>query len=57
MKIREFDENSLVNYYSKNVIDFSWIDKPSQHQFRWRCLDGSEYQNAELETIKHYLKQ
>ena len=41
MKIREFDENSLVNYYSKNVIDFSWIDKPSQHQFRWRCLDGS----------------
>ena len=41
MKIREFDENSLVNYYPKNVIDFSWIDKPSQHQFRWRCLDGS----------------
>lgn len=41
MKIREFDENSLIDYYSKNVIDFSWIDKPSQHQFRWRCLDGS----------------
>ena len=22
MKIREFDENSLIDYYSKNVIDF-----------------------------------
>ena len=41
MKIREFDENSLIDYYSKNIIDFSWIDKPSQHQFRWRCLDGT----------------
>ena len=58
MKIREFDENSLIDYYSKNVIDFSWIDKPSQHQFRWRCLDGSwNTSNVELETMKHLLKQ
>ena len=36
--MEDFDFN---NYYSENIIDFSWIDKPSQHQFRWRCSDGT----------------
>ena len=37
---KEFDQESLRKYYLSNDIDFSWMEKPSQHQFRWRDISG-----------------
>lgn len=34
-------EDSLTDHYSDgSCIDFSWISKPTRHQFRWRTLKG-----------------
>ena len=30
----------LNNWYAENEIDFSWLNKPSRHQFRWRESSG-----------------
>lgn len=39
-----FDPTALEGYYSKDFdIDFSWMKKPTQHQFRWRTLDNRWY--------------
>ena len=27
-------------YYQNHEVDISWLTKPSQHEFRWRCSDG-----------------
>ena len=36
--MKDFDFNQ---YYQNNEVDLSWLIKPSQHGFRWRCSDGS----------------
>lgn len=36
--MKDFDFNQ---YYQKHEVDFAWLEKPSQHEFRWRCADGS----------------
>ena len=36
--MKDFDFNQ---YYQNHEVDFSWLDKPSQHGFRWRNSDGS----------------
>ena len=36
--MEDFDYNQ---YYQNHDVDFSWLNKPSQHGFRWRCSDGS----------------
>ena len=36
--MEDFDFNL---YYQNHEIDLSWLKKPSQHGFRWRCSNGS----------------
>tara|TARA_Y100000766_G_scaffold240369_1_gene217772 strand:- start:386 stop:1672 length:1287 start_codon:yes stop_codon:yes gene_type:complete len=36
--MEDFDFNQ---YYQNHQVDISWLEKPSQHEFRWRCIDGS----------------
>ena len=37
----EFDPSTLQGYYAQDFeIDLSWMKKPTQHQFRWRCLEN-----------------
>ena len=36
--MKDFDFNQ---YYQNHDVDLSWLNKPSQHGFRWRCSDGS----------------
>ncbi len=36
--MKDFDFNQ---YYQNHNVDISWLEKPSQHEFRWRCSDGS----------------
>ena len=36
--MEDFDFNQ---YYQNHDVDLSWLNKPSQHGFRWRCSDGS----------------
>ena len=36
--MEDFDFNE---YYQNHDVDISWLSKPSQHGFRWRCSDGS----------------
>ena len=36
--MEDFDFNQ---YYQNHEVDLSWLKKPSQHGFRWRCSDGS----------------
>ncbi len=39
-----FDPSVLEDHYSKDFhIDFSWMKKPTQHQFRWRTLNNRWY--------------
>ncbi len=33
--MRNFDFNQ---YYQNHEVDLSWLKKPSQHGFRWRCF-------------------
>ena len=35
--MEDFDFNE---YYQNHDVDISWLSKPSQHGFRWRCSDG-----------------
>ena len=35
--MEDFDFNQ---HYQNHEIDISWLTKPSQHEFRWRCSDG-----------------
>ena len=30
----------IIAHYKSKTIDFDWLSKPSQHQFRWRTLEG-----------------
>ncbi len=36
--MKDFDFNQ---YYQNHEVDLSWLKKPSQHGFRWRCSNGS----------------
>tara|TARA_A100001234_G_scaffold221454_1_gene237635 strand:- start:1095 stop:2381 length:1287 start_codon:yes stop_codon:yes gene_type:complete len=36
--MEDFDFNQ---YYQNHEVDLSWLTKPSQHGFRWRCSNGS----------------
>ena len=36
--MKDFDFNQ---YYQNHEVDLSWLNKPSQHGFRWRCSNGS----------------
>ena len=36
--MEDFDFN---NFYQNHEVDLSWLAKPSQHGFRWRCSNGS----------------
>ena len=36
--MKDFDFNQ---YYQNHEVDLSWLQKPSQHGFRWRCSNGS----------------
>ena len=36
--MKDFDFNQ---YYQNHEVDLSWLNKPSQHGFRWRCTNGS----------------
>lgn len=37
----EFDPSILQGFYGQDFeIDLSWMKKPTQHQFRWRCLEN-----------------
>jgi len=37
----EFDPSELQGYYAQDFeIDLSWMKKPTQHQYRWKCLDN-----------------
>ena len=36
--MEDFDFNQ---YYQNHEVDLSWLNKPSQHGFRWRCSNGS----------------
>lgn len=30
----------IIAHYKSNTIHLNWLSKPSQHQFRWRTLEG-----------------
>ena len=36
--MEDFD---FYQYYQNHEVDLSWLTKPSQHAFRWRCSNGS----------------
>lgn len=37
----EFDPSVLQGFYAQGFeIDLSWMKKPTQHQYRWRCLEN-----------------
>ena len=36
--MEDFDFNQ---YYQNHDVDLSWLKKPSQHGFRWRCSNGN----------------
>ena len=39
-KMPVFDPSMLQGFYAHDFeIDLSWMKKPTQHQFRWRCLE------------------
>jgi len=43
----EFDPAVLEGYYSNDFeIDFSWMKKPTQHQFRWRTIENRWYSST-----------
>ena len=51
--MEDFDFNQ---YYQNHEVDFAWLEKPSQHEFRWRCDDGSWRKSkrrvSSIETFK-----
>lgn len=48
-------------YYQNNEVDISWLPKPSQHEFRWRCNDGkwrkSKRRVSSIETFRKAISQ
>ncbi|RJU80952.1 MAG: hypothetical protein DWB99_07495 [Candidatus Poseidoniales archaeon] len=44
-------------YYQNNEVDISWLSKPSQHEFRWRCSDGRwRKSNRRVSSIETFRK-
>ena len=56
--MEDFDFNQ---YYQNHQVDISWLEKPSQHEFRWRCLDGSWRKSkrrvSSIETFRKSINQ
>jgi len=34
------DDQALKDHYREHLVDVSWLNKPSQHVFRWRTNDN-----------------
>jgi DNA primase catalytic subunit len=52
--MEDFDFNQ---YYQNHEVDLSWLEKPSQHEFRWRCSDGSwRKSKRRISSIKSFRK-
>ena len=52
--MKDFDFNQ---YYQNHEVDFTWLEKPSQHEFRWRCADGSwRKSKRRVSSIKTFRK-
>ena len=52
--MKDFDFNQ---YYQNHEVDFAWLEKPSQHEFRWRCDDGSwRKSNRRVSSIETFRK-
>ena len=44
-------------YYQNHEVDISWLTKPSQHEFRWRCSDGRwKKANRRVSSIETFRK-
>jgi len=44
-------------YYQNHEVDISWLTKPSQHEFRWRCSDGRwRKSNRRVSSIETFRK-
>ena len=56
--MKDFDFNQ---YYQNHEVDFTWLEKPSQHEFRWRCADGSWRKSkrrvSSIETFRKSISQ
>mgnify|MGYP001319394855 FL=1 len=56
--MKDFDFNQ---YYQNHNVDISWLEKPSQHEFRWRCFDGSWRKSkrrvSSIETFRKSINQ
>ena len=56
--MEDFDFNQ---YYQNHEVDLSWLAKPSQHEFRWRCSDGSWRKSrrrvSSIETFRKSIAQ
>jgi hypothetical protein len=56
--MKDFDFNQ---YYQNHEVDFMWLEKPSQHEFRWRCADGSWRKSkrrvSSIETFRKSISQ
>ena len=48
-------------YYQNHEVDISWLTKPSQNEFRWRCSDGrwrkSNRRVSSIETFRKAISQ
>ena len=52
--MEDFDFNQ---YYQNHEVDISWLTKPSQHEFRWRCSDGRwRKSNRRVSSIETFRK-
>ena len=56
--MKDFDFNQ---YYQNHEVDFTWLEKPSMHEFRWRCADGSWRKSkrrvSSIETFRKSISQ
>ncbi len=56
--MKDFDFN---RYYQNHEVDFAFLEKPSQHEFRWRCADGSWRKSkrrvSSIETFRKSISQ
>jgi len=56
--MKDFDFN---RYYQNHEVDFAFLKKPSQHEFRWRCADGSWRKSkrrvSSIETFRKSISQ
>ena len=44
-------------YYQNHEVDISWLTKPSQHEFRWRCSNGRwRKSNRRVSSIETFRK-